>query len=178
MVAVSVSASSGSHAKSGFGATDRGAIGGDFDRAPTAVPDFGAYATLKTPAKAELDDAHVVVVASQCSPDDAPTPGTCSASNSSDGGAPYSQSDDEDTSVCPSTWANEQLLDKPTAAKGFVCVYVLGGTNFGTIIGGDAIHGVSIAPGDLGSKLGFKIAWGPDNSGDSYVDAIWAYDRG
>jgi hypothetical protein len=32
-------------------------------------------------------------------------------------------------------------------------------------------------PQQLGSKLGFKIAWGPDNTGDTYVDAIRAFNR-
>ena len=60
-------------------------------------------------------------------------------------------------------------------AKGYVCVYVLAGTNLGSASGTGAIHRSSIAPGTLASKLGFKIGWDPDNAGDTYVDAVWAF---
>ena len=165
----------GSAASQAQGATDHGAIGLDTDCPSVTCPDFGIDQQLKKPARTALDDDHVIVVASQCSKDDTPSPGTCSDSNETDGGAPYSESSDEDTTLCPSTWANGQLPSNPIASKGYVCVYVLGGTNFGTVIGTGAIHGVSIAPGDLASKLGFKIDWDPNNAGDSYVDAVWAY---
>jgi hypothetical protein len=147
------------------GASDRGAIGLDTDCASVTCPDFGIVQQLKKPANPALDDDHVIVVASQCSASDTPSPGTC----------PSTESSDENTTLCPSTWANGQLPNSPTSSKGYVCVYVLGGTNLGTVIGTGAIHGVSIAPGDLASKLGFKIDWDPDNAGDSYVDAVWAY---
>jgi hypothetical protein len=155
----------GSAASQGGGATDRGAIGLDTDCPAVTCPDFGIDQQLKNAAKSTLDDAHIIVVASQCSADATPSPGTC----------PSTESSDENTTLCPSTWANGQLPSNPTSAKGFVCVYVLGGTNLGTVIGTGAIHGSSIAPGTLASKLGFKIGWNPDNAGDTYVDAVWAY---
>jgi hypothetical protein len=163
---------------SSSGATQRGAIGIDLDCPSVTCPDFGIDQQLQKPAKTGLDDAHVVVIASQCSADDTPSPGTCSDSNETDGGAPFSQSEDENLTACPSTWANGQLPNSPRAASGFVCVYVLGGTNFGTIIGGGAIHGSSNAPGTLSSTLGFKVGWNPDNAGDTYIDAVWAYNKG
>ena len=147
------------------GASERGAIGLDTDCPSVTCPDFGVVQQLSKPAKPALDDAHVIVVASQCSANSTPSPGTC----------PSTESSDENTTLCPSTWANGQLPNNPTAAKGYVCVYVLGGTNLGTVIGTGAIHGVSIAPGTLASTLGFKIDWDPDNAGDTYVDAVWAY---
>jgi len=116
----------------------------------------------------------VIVVASQCSNDDTPLVGGLGCDN---GDGNTSQSEDEDTGLCPSTWANGDQPNRPTAAKGYVCVYVLGGTNFGTIVGSGAIHGSSIAPGTLASTLGFKIGWDPDVAGDTYVDAVWAYKR-
>jgi hypothetical protein len=157
----------GSAASRAVGATDRGAIGLDTDCPAPTCPDFGVIQQLKKAAKPALDDAHVIVVASQCSATDPPAPGTC----------PSTESSDENITLCPSTWANGQLPSNPSATKGYVCVYVLGGTNLGTVIGTGAIHGVSIAPGTLASTLGFKIDWDPDNAGDSYVDAVWAYKR-
>jgi hypothetical protein len=151
--------------QSKVGVTDQGAIGIDLACPSVTCPDFGIDQQLNNPAKVPLDDAHVIVVASQCSADDTPSPGTC----------PSTESDDEDTTLCPSTWANGQLPNKPMTSKGYVCVYVLGGENLGTIVGTGAIHGSSIAPGTLASKLGFKIGWNPDNAGDTYVDAIWAF---
>ncbi len=150
---------------SSVGASDRGAIGIDLDCPAVTCPDFGVDQQLHKAAKTALDDAHVIVVASQCSDDDTPTPGTCVSTESSD----------EDTTLCPSTWANGGLPSSPVATKGYVCVYVLGGENLGTVVGTGAIHGSSIAPGTLASKLGFKIGWDPDNAGDTYVDAVWAY---
>lgn len=159
---VSLAGSAASQAK---GATDHGAIGLDTDCQAVTCPDFGVVQQLIKPARIALDDDHVIVVASQCSANDTPSPGTC----------PSTESSDENTTLCPSTWANGQLPSNPSATKGYVCVYVLGGTNLGTVIGTGAIHGVSIAPGHLASKLGFKIDWDPDNAGDSYVDAVWAF---
>jgi hypothetical protein len=156
------------------GASDTGAIGIDLDCPAVTCPDFGIDQQLHKAAKPALDDTHVIVVASQCSNDDTPNVGPLGCDN---GNGAISQSDDENTTLCPSTWANGQLPSSPKAAKGYVCVYVLGGTNFGTIIGTGAIHGSSIAPGTLASTLGFKIGWNPDVAGDSYVDAVWAYKR-
>lgn len=168
VLALSVSAFASSP-RSVIGAKQRGAIGGDFHRfVGVDPPDWGVDQQLHKAAKNALTDDKVIVVASQCSStDDPPTAGSCDGS----------QSSDEDTAKCPSTWANDQLPDEPRATKGYVCVYVLGGDNFGTLVGTDPIHGVSDAPGDLGSKLGFKIVWGPDRNGDSYVSAVWAYNN-
>jgi hypothetical protein len=149
------------------GATDRGAIGIDLACPAVTCPDFGIDQELHKVARPALDDAHVIVVASQCSAVVPPDPGTC----------PSTESEDEDTTLCPSTWDNGHLPDNPKATKGYVCVYVLGGENLGTVIGTGAIHGSSIAPGTLASTLGFKIGWNPDNAGDTYVDAVWAYKR-
>jgi hypothetical protein len=156
------------------GATDTGAVGIDLDCAAVTCPDFGIDQQLHKAANPGLDDAHVIVVASQCSNDDTPLTGPLGCDN---GDGNISQSEDEDTTLCPSSWANGQLPNKPTATKGYLCVYVLGGTNFGTVVGTGAIHGSSIAPGTLASTLGFKIGWNPDTAGDSYVDAIWAYKK-
>jgi hypothetical protein len=164
----------GQSRQAAVGASDTGAIGIDLDCPAVTCPDFGIDQQLHKAAKPGLDDAHVIVVASQCSNDATPTVGPLGCDN---GDGAISQSEDENTTLCPSTWANGQLPNSPKAEKGFVCVYVLGGTNFGTIIGTGAIHGSSIAPGTLASTLGFKIGWNPDVAGDSYVDAVWAYKK-
>jgi hypothetical protein len=146
------------------GASDTGAIGIDLACPAVTCPDFGIDQQLHKAAKPGLDDAHVIVVASQCSNDDTPLVGGLGCDN---GDGNVSQSEDEDTTLCPSTWANGQLPTSPRAAKGYVCVYVLGGANFGTIIGTGAIHGSSIAHGTLASTLGFKIGWNPDTADDT-----------
>lgn len=156
------------------GATDAGAIGIDLDCPSVTCPDFGIDQQLHKAANPALDDAHVIVVASQCSNDATPLVGGLGCDN---GDGNISESEDEDTTLCPSTWANGQLPNSPKAVKGYVCVYILGGTNFGTIIGTGAIHGSSIAPGTLASTRGFKIGWNPDTAGDTYVDAVWAYKK-
>jgi hypothetical protein len=156
------------------GASDTGAIGIDLDCPAATCPDFGIDQQLHKAAKPALNDDHVIVVASQCSNDDTPLAGPLGCDN---GDGNISQSEDEDTALCPSTWASGDLPNSPKATKGYLCVYVLGGRNFGTVIGTGAIHGSSIAPGTLASTLGFKVGWNPDTAGDSYIDAVWAYKR-
>lgn len=110
------------------GATDTGATGIDLDCPAVTCPDFGIDQQLNKAANPALDDAHVIVVASQCSDDDTPLVGGLGCDN---GDGNVSQSEDEDTTLCRSTWANGQLPNNPKAVKGHVCVYVLGGANFG-----------------------------------------------
>lgn len=140
-------------------AGQQGAIGGDFDN-PASIPDFGVDQQLQRPANNVLTDSKVFVVSGQCRTDTALTVactdvGTTSAEGSNPG--------------CNSTYANGQLPSNPKAPPGFVCVYVLVGQN------APNIHGVSNAPGNRGSRLGFKIVWDATATGDTYIDAVWAY---
>jgi len=125
--------------------------------------DWGTVISLPVPSKTPLDDDHVVVVASQCSTVNPPVPSGCGGTSS-----------DEDTSLCPSTWANGQLPDAPTAKKGYLCVYVLHGNDIGTQVGTGQIHGVSIVAGDGGSTLGGKVVWTPENGDDAFWEGVWA----
>jgi hypothetical protein len=152
---------------SGFGAKAMGAAGldaGDVNMQDGQPMDFGTVISLPAPAKNTLDDDHVIVVASQCSTVYPPVASGCGGSSS-----------DEDTSVCPSTWANGQLPDAPQAKKEFLCVYVLNGNDIGTAVGGGEIHGVSIVAGSGGSKLGGKVVWNPENGDDAFWEGVWAY---
>ena len=177
LAALGFTMSAGAGAQKTVGHTDQGAIGGDFACSAAPCPDFGVVQQLHQPAKVALDDAHVIVVASQCTTSDDPpnpTASPCRVDPDNNASA-IAQSSDENTALCPSTWANGQLPSNPAASKGYVCVYVLGGTNFGTLPTGT--YGVSIAPGTLASTLGFKINWLPTVVNDSYIDAIWAYNK-
>lgn len=53
----------------------------------------------------------------------------------------------------------------PTAAPGKVCIYVLHSTNAQDLFG----YGV-------GSDQGFKLNFTNVTTGDSFVDAVWAYE--
>jgi hypothetical protein len=68
--------------------------------------------------------------------------------------------------ACNGTW-----LD-PTAPSDTVCIYIANADN------AVDIRGVSISPGPFGTKYGFKIVWSHAVDGeDSFVDAVWAYNR-
>jgi hypothetical protein len=151
----------------GFGATQQGAAGldaGDINMQDGQPVDLGTVISLHAPAKTELTDDDVIVVASQCSTVFPAVPSGCGGSSS-----------DEDVSRCPSTWANGQLPDNPTAKKGTLCVYVLNGQDIGTAVGGGQIHGVSIVAGAGGSVLGGKVVWTPENGDDAFWEGVWAY---
>lgn len=67
---------------------------------------------------------------------------------------------------CNGTWR------RPTAPPDTVCIYIANADN------AVDIHGVSISPGPGGTKYGFKIVWSHAVDGeDSFVDAVWAYQR-
>jgi hypothetical protein len=152
---------------SGIGATQQGAAGfdaGDINMQDGLPVDFGTVISLSKPAHEELTDDDVVVVASQCSTVFPAVPSGCSGSSS-----------DEDTTKCPSTWANGQLPDNPQAKKNTLCVYVLNGQDIGTSVGGGEIHGVSIVAGSGGSTLGGKVVWTPEAGDDAFWEGVWAY---
>jgi hypothetical protein len=67
---------------------------------------------------------------------------------------------------CGGTWRT------PTAPPDTVCIYIANADN------AVDIRGVSISPGANGTKYGFKIVWSHAIDGeDSFVDAVWAYQR-
>jgi hypothetical protein len=56
----------------------------------------------------------------------------------------------------------------PTAPAGRVCIYVASATNAVTL------QGLSAA-GAAGTPYGFRLVWNSANTGDTFVDATWAY---
>jgi hypothetical protein len=130
------------------GATIQGAVGGDFD-AHAAVLDWGIDASLPARARNFLRDADVYVSVSQWV----------------SGAAGQVKPTTTDTNAgCTGTRSN------PTAPAGKVCIYVTGGNN------AQDLKGYSIVPGArTGNPLGFKLLWTNTTTGDTFIDAVWAY---
>jgi hypothetical protein len=131
--------------------TTHGVIGGDFD---TQLPvgsingaDWGVTATLPLPAAVKLTDDVVFV----------------NVDRWKDGGGQTKPTTTDTSPQCTGTAQN------PTAPKGKVCIYVLGGDNAVNV------SGYSVVPGAGGSKLGFKLKWDSAGNGDTFIDAVWAY---
>src|ERR1043165_219192 len=71
----------GQSRQAAVGASDTGAVGTALDCPAVDCPDFGIDQQLHKAAKPALDDAHVIVVASQCSNDDTPNVGPLGCDN-------------------------------------------------------------------------------------------------
>jgi hypothetical protein len=130
----------------------RGAVGGDFD---TQLPpgsvngaDWGVDQTLRPAASNLIHDGNVFIVASGWVNGGGQTQPT-----TSDGPGP-----------CTGSVAH------PSAPAGDVCIYIAGGDNAANV------SGYSIVPGTGGSRFGFKLAWDSMHNGDSFIDAVWAYE--
>jgi hypothetical protein len=129
------------------GRTIRGAIGADYHVYSEASDDVGINVSLPIPARTALsdDDVHVNV----------------SLWETGDG---QSQPTTTDTNAgCDGT------LGQPTAPAGDVCIYVAGGDN------AQNLSGFSVRPGTDASRFGFKLKWDPPNTGDTFIDGVWAY---
>jgi hypothetical protein len=111
------------------------------------VSDWGAIVTLPMQARDDLGDDDVFVTAALWTGDPDQTRPT-----TTDGSA-----------NCTGT------LDEPTAPPGKVCIYVAGGDN------ATDVNGYSVRPGAGTSRFGFKLAWTAPDSGDTFIDAVWAY---
>jgi hypothetical protein len=57
----------------------------------------------------------------------------------------------------------------PTAPAGKVCIYVAGGDN------AVDVQGYSVLPGTGASPYGFELKWTNTTTGDTFIDAVWAY---
>lgn len=129
------------------GRTIRGAVGGDFDAA-AVLTDWGAVVSLPARARNALDDDDVYVVVTTWS----------------SGAAGQTQPTTTDTNGgCTGT------LGAPTAPAGKVCIYVAGGDN------ATDLNGYSVRPGTGASPYGFKLSWTNTATGDTFIDAVWAY---
>lgn len=128
------------------GKTIQGAVGGDF-ASETAGGDWGVITSLPLKARNDLTDADVSV----------------NVTTWTDAGG---QTDPTTTDANPGCTGT---VDNPTAPAGEVCIYVAGGDNAADLFG------YSVEPGSGGSPYGFKLAWTSPITGDTYIDAVWAY---
>jgi hypothetical protein len=128
------------------GKTIQGAIGGDF-ASETTGGDWGVIASLPLKARNDLTDADVFV----------------NVSTWQNAGGQTAPTTTDTDAGCTGTVAN------PTAPPGKVCIYVAGGDN------ALDLFGYSVVPGAGGSPYGFKLNWTSPTTGDTYIDAAWAY---
>jgi hypothetical protein len=130
-----------------FGATVRGAIGGDYHAFDASASDFGAVASLPLKARQRLRDTRVSVDVSHWGNAGGQTAPTTTDNNPDCTGAP----------------------NNPTAPTGEVCIYVSGADHAFNLKGNAVLFGTQ------GSFYGFKLNWDASTSGDTFVDATWAY---
>ena len=129
------------------GRTIWGAVGGDFDAA-APVTDCGAIVSLPAKARNALSDDDVFVnVAGWESGDVGQVQPTTTDTNAGCTGSPAS----------------------PAAPADVVCIYVAGGDNAANV------NGYSVRPGTDASAYGFKLSWENTDTGDTFIDAVWAY---
>jgi hypothetical protein len=122
-------------------------VGGDFHAFDSSASDFGIDVTLPIPAANALgDDAIFVNVA-----------GWQNA-----GGQTAPTTTDTDAG-CTGNPAN------PTAPAGKVCIYVSGADHAFNLNGYSVLFGTGASP------YGFKLKWDASTTGDTFVDATWAY---
>jgi hypothetical protein len=160
------------------GRTVRGAIGVDLQASTGALDDWGVLGSLPMAAPAPITDTDVIVVIvddaatgwgpnNDSPPDVLPTESSGNANKRTNtsvnscaaAGAPVAT-----TPCCPGTTTN------PLAAPGKLCIYVSGGTNV------ENLHGTSVLNGSTGaSPNGFKLNWENAANGETYIDAVWAY---
>jgi Collagen triple helix repeat (20 copies) len=131
------------------GVTITGVVGMDTTVETTPGFDYGVLATLTMPDNVAITDDDVFVNIDSWQSLD----GTQSAPTTDDANA-----------GCDGTFAD------PTAPAGTVCVYVIFSDN------AEQLRGYGIGSDTVGwSNAGFKLAWTSQRTGDSFVDAVWAY---
>ena len=130
------------------GKTIRGAVGGDYE-AQTALGDWGLDMTLPVAARNDLADGDVTVNIDSCQAD---TGQVCPTA-----------SDIDENPDCDGT------PEAPTAPAGVLCIYVSGADN------AENVRGDSVLFDGGASPYGFKLLWDNLHTGDTFVDATWAY---
>lgn len=131
------------------GATVHGVVGGDFNNTTAAgMADWGVDASLPLKARNALTDEDVTV--------------NVDGQQQSSGQTPATSADSAEN-ACTGSPAH------PTAPAGVVCVYVAGADNAVGVVGYSARFGTA------GSPYGFKLKWDVNGTGDTFVDAVWAY---
>jgi hypothetical protein len=129
------------------GQTIRGAIGGDFHAFDSTASDFGADATFPIPAPTGVSDNDVFV----------------NVSSWQNAGGQTQPTTTDTSTGCNGTPGN------PTAPPGKVCIYVSGADHAFNLAG------LSVLFGTEASRYGFKLKWDASATGDTFVDATWAY---
>ena len=130
------------------GKTVYGAIGADFDNTSTGASDWGTDMSLPMRAPYNIYDYNVVV--------------NVAGWQGSNGQLQPTSADSADAACTGS-------VSSPSAPAGTVCIYVAGADNAVNL------EGYSVAFGGGGSHYGFKLGWDAPGTGDTFVDAVWAY---
>jgi hypothetical protein len=127
--------------------TIRGAVGGDFHAFDSTASDFGVDVSLPMPARNALSDSDVFVNVLGWTNAGGQTAPTTTDTNAGCNGTPAA----------------------PTAPAGKVCIYVSGADHAFNL------SGFSVLAGTGASPYGFKLKWDASTTGDTFVDATWAY---
>jgi hypothetical protein len=129
------------------GKTIHGVVGGDFHAFDNTASDFGVDVTLPIPAANNLSDSDVFV----------------NVSGWQDAGGQSTPTTSDTNAGCSGTPA------APTAPAGKVCIYVSGADHAFNLAGQSVLFGTGASP------YGFKLKWDASATGDTFVDATWAY---
>jgi hypothetical protein len=129
------------------GRTIHGAVGGDFHAYDATASDFGIDVTLPIPAANALGDDQVFV----------------NVAGWQDAGGQTAPTTGDTDPGCTGSPTN------PTAPAGKVCIYVSGADHAFNL------NGYSVLFGSGASPYGFKLKWDSSTTGDTFVDATWAY---
>lgn len=129
------------------GQTIRGAIGGDYHAFDNTASDFGVDVTFPIPAPVGVSDDDVFVNVDSWQDAGGQTAPTTSDTNIGCTGNPST----------------------PTAPPGKVCIYVSGADHAFNLAGYSVLFGTGA------SRYGFKLKWDASQTGDTFVDATWAY---
>lgn len=133
------------------GQTIYGAVGGDFNAGEgDAVSDWGAIVSMPMRAANTLGDDDVFIDTDKWTSGD-------------DGQVKPETTDTNEGCV----W--DDVNNRPDPPPGVVCIFVMGGDN------ATEVNGYSVLPGAGESPFGFKLAWTAPKSGDTFIDALWAY---
>jgi hypothetical protein len=127
--------------------TIRGAVGGDFHAFDSTASDFGIDVTLPVPARNALSDDDVFV----------------NVAGWQNAGGQTAPTTSDTSPGCTGSPTN------PTAPAGKVCIYVSGADHAFNL------SGYSVLAGTGASPYGFKLKWDASTTGDTFVDATWAY---
>jgi hypothetical protein len=129
------------------GKTIHGVVGADFHAFDNSESDFGTDVTFPVPAPAGVSDDEVFV----------------DVSGWQDAGGQTQPTTSDTDPGCTGSPAD------PTAPAGKVCIYVSGADHAFNLAGDSVLFGTGASP------YGFKLKWDASESGDTFVDATWAY---